>query len=158
MVVLEVGNGENIIGRKLSFSFLGMKLEFEVLIVTGVQGHSFGRNGALARCQQKKCGRRKDRTMERKRLPSDCALNNTRASFVSNPRNLPRLATGYGFCSPPQRALSCFASFRTHITTRTLNARELSRLLYTVLARRQQQSEEKGQATGQIRAGVSPHL
>jgi hypothetical protein len=111
MVVLEVGNEENIIGRKLSFSFLGVQFEFDVLIVVGVQGRSFGCNCSLARCQQKKCGRQKEGTMEGKRLPSDCALNNTRASFVSNPRNLPRLATGYGFCSPPQRALSYLASF-----------------------------------------------
>src|ERR1035441_4905198 len=32
-----------------------------------------------------------------KKLPSDCALKNARASFAAKPKNLPRCAIGYGF-------------------------------------------------------------
>ena len=69
MVVLEVGNEENIIGRKLSFSFLGVQFEFEVLIVVGVQGRSFRCNRSLSRCQPKKCGWQKNKTAQSKHPP-----------------------------------------------------------------------------------------
>src|ERR1035441_8794252 len=114
------------IERKFSFRFMAMQFGFEVLIVVGVQGRSFGCKRSVSRCQQEKRGRQEEEASEGKRLPSDCALRNARASFVTKPKNLPRFAIGPGFGQPPQNALTCLASFRTRIAPSTLKAPELS--------------------------------
>src|ERR1017187_8025618 len=95
------------IERKLSFRFLSVKFDFEVIIIVRFQGRPFGCNRSLWRRQlKKKCCWQEEGSTQRKSLPSDGAFKKAKASCVPRPQNLPRFAIGPGFGPPPQSSLS----------------------------------------------------